>query len=458
MTEKKKMRRREFLKATGLAGLTLPAVKIVSRANNTEFLSSQEQYGSFLVKRNSKGDPVYKVDTSRYKRFLEKNTMFSRSHWDQKTMDMETQYRGTELQRIKNKDPGYSLLDYSFYHASWTGDNNIFYKWTSSRSRPGKALYDLPAWKPDDLSPREVTDIIKKAALFYGASMVGVAKLDERWVYSKAFYRRQERQDQQGPVEADIFFKDADEPVKLSENNQVIIPKSCKYVIAMVLEMDIDASEAAPTCIAAAATGNGYTRMAVTAGTLAQFIRGLGYMALPQGNDTSLSIPIAVDAGLGELGRHGLLITPKFGSRVRICKVFTDMPLIPDGPISFGVTEFCEICGKCAKHCPSGSIMEGPRTYKRRIFSNNPGVYKWPIDPFKCYQYWQENGTDCNTCIYVCPYNKPESWLHDAARTLIGFKSRSLNKIILELDNASGYGEENNPLKYWKKNNFIHIK
>jgi len=40
MTEKKKMRRREFLKATGLAGLTLPAVKIVSRANNTEFLSS----------------------------------------------------------------------------------------------------------------------------------------------------------------------------------------------------------------------------------------------------------------------------------------------------------------------------------------------------------------------------------------------------------------------------------
>ena len=71
---------------------------------------------------------------------------------------------------------------------------------------------------------------------------------------------------------------------------------------------------------------------------LAEFIRILGYKAIPMGNDTSLSIPLAIDAGLGELGRHGLLITPEYGPCVRLCKVFTDLPLEPDKPIQFGVT------------------------------------------------------------------------------------------------------------------------
>jgi len=66
--------------------------------------------------------------------------------------------------------------------------------------------------------------------------------------------------------------------------------------------------------------------MAFVATSLAEFIRLLGHDAIPAGNDMALSIPLAVDAGLGELGRNGLLITKEFGPRLRLCKVFTNLP------------------------------------------------------------------------------------------------------------------------------------
>jgi len=90
--------------------------------------------------------------------------------------------------------------------------------------------------------------------------------------------------------------------------------------------------------------------------------------------------------------------------------------------------------------------------------STNPGTLKWPINAFSCYRFWSENGTDCNTCIYVCPYNKPQSWLHDAARMIIGAKSKALNKAILGLDDACGYGKAGSAKDFWKKNSFMHIK
>ena len=74
--------------------------------------------------------------------------------------------------------------------------------------------------------------------------------------------------------------------------------------------------------------GQGYSMMVYTANLMAAFIRGLGYKAIPCGNDTALSIPLAMAAGLGEWSRMGLLVTEKFGPRVRLCKVFTDMPAI----------------------------------------------------------------------------------------------------------------------------------
>ncbi|NOR14270.1 MAG: reductive dehalogenase [Candidatus Aminicenantes bacterium] len=454
------MQRRDFLKAAGIAGISLPAVRTVTKTGRDEWLLSKEMYGGFTVKSESSIDSIFEIDELIYQRFDEKNTMFSRAHWDSKTQKMLDDLSGMEVRRIKNGDPGYTLVDYAFNLAAWTGSGiPNFYRWTAGSRQSGNAVFNLPALDPGDFSPWELTDIVKKAALFFGASLVGTTIMDPRWVYARAYYRSHERSSHQGPIGAEISIKDRDIPVKLSDNNQALIPKACRYVVALVYEMDPDASEVAPSCIAAAATASGYARMALTTGTLAAFIRNLGYQAIPMGNDTALSIPTAIEAGLGELGRNGLLVTPKYGSRIRISKLFTDLPLVPDKPIRFGVTEFCETCKKCAKFCPSGSITEGPRTQKAVNMSTNPGTLKWPINAFSCYQYWSENGTDCNTCIYVCPYNKPQSWLHDAARMMIGVKSRALNKVALELDDACGYGKAGSAEAYWKKTKpFMHIK
>ena len=99
----------------------------------------------------------------------------------------------------------------------------------------------------------------------------------------------------------------------------------------------------------------GYSRMAITNAYMSKFIKTLGYEAMScSTNDVAITIPMAMQAGLGDLGRHGLLMTPEFGSAVRISKVLTALPLIPDTPIDFGMTEFCRVCEACADKCPGG--------------------------------------------------------------------------------------------------------
>lgn len=50
--------------------------------------------------------------------------------------------------------------------------------------------------------------------------------------------------------------------------------------------------------------------------------------------------------------------------------------------------------------------MEENPSFQPACKSNNPGVLKWYVDAEKCYEFWCDNGTDCSTCIAVCPYNK----------------------------------------------------
>ena len=90
--------------------------------------------------------------------------------------------------------------------------------------------------------------------------------------------------------------------------------------------------------------------------------------------------------------------------------------------------------------------------------SNNPGVLKWSINPEKCYLSWEAHGSGCGMCIRVCPFNKPEGWLHDATRILIGAKVGSLDNLLVNLDDASGYGTPEPKFGFWDSTNFIHIK
>ncbi len=122
------------------------------------------------------------------------------------------------------------------------------------------------------------------------------------------------------------------------EAYEIDIPDEYQYVINMAVPMDYRYYKYAPTFSCGGTTGLGYSKMAFTAGLMAQFVRQLGYKAIPSGNHTALSVPFAVQAGLRELGRNGILITPQLGPRVRLCQIFTNLPMAVDQPIEFGVT------------------------------------------------------------------------------------------------------------------------
>jgi len=180
-----------------------------------------------------------------------------------------------------------------------------------------------------------------------------------------------------------------------------------------------------------------------------RFVRGLGYHAVPCGNDTAISVPIAIQAGLGHVGRHGRLITWDRGPLVRICKVLTDLPLPTSPEAPRGIIEFCEACKKCAKHCLSKAIPHGPRTWEGHGDSNNPGVYKWYCDAVKCLDYWDEAGNGCNNCFRVCSFTKPPGVVHDIIKWFIR-NILPLNRLWVWADDAMGYGEMSDPRKYWE--------
>ncbi len=69
-----------------------------------------------------------------------------------------------------------------------------------------------------------------------------------------------------------------------------------------------------------------------------------------------IHIPIAVEAGLGELARNGNVITRKYGLRIRLGTVTTDLPLAIDSPVDIGVQAMCTDCNKCAINCPAQCI------------------------------------------------------------------------------------------------------
>jgi len=135
---------------------------------------------------------------------------------------------------------------------------------------------------------------------------------------------------------------------------------------------------------------------------LANWIRSQGYSAQPYPGPTAsalLLIPPAIDSGLGELGKHGSIISRQFGSGVRLAGVTTDMPLVATAPDRFGGDEFCKTCQVCTRACPPGAIAEHKQMVR--------GVERWYVDFDKCIPYFAE-AAGCAICIADCPWTRPD--------------------------------------------------
>jgi epoxyqueuosine reductase len=316
------------------------------------------------------------IDPNIHRRFDERRTIFSRMHWDRKASFYEVAYRGGAAEKIAQGISGYSHLDFARVLASWTVHDSFLraFSWR----RTGEADPSLATLERLAVSdPLTLTAQVKDTARLFGADLVGVCNVDERWIYS---------------------HNRSGDPIE--------IPAACDRAIVMAIAMDRPSVGTSPQYLSAAATGVGYSKMAFTIACMAEFLRNLRYTAIPMGNDTALSVPLAIQAGLGQMGRNGLLTTQEFGSCVRLCKVFTDLPLVPDEPIDFGLPEFCKTCRRCADACEPGAISqhEDP-TFDVACPSNNPGIRRWAVNADKCYEFWAENTAACSNCIVACPYS-----------------------------------------------------
>ena len=144
-----------------------------------------------------------------------------------------------------------------------------------------------------------------------------------------------------------------------------------------------------------------YNRGTRAARAIANFIQEKGYSARPHGGPTAgpmLLIPAAIEAGMGELGKHGSIINRQFGSSLRLAGVLTDMPLVANMPDTFGADDFCTSCQICTNACPPDAI--------NREKSPVRGIEKWYVDFDKCIPYFNET-QGCGICITACPWSTP---------------------------------------------------
>ena len=123
--------------------------------------------------------------------------------------------------------------------------------------------------------------------------------------------------------------------------------------------------------------------------------------------------------------------------------VTTDLPLVPDKPIDFGLQDFCSKCRKCARECPAQAIPFGDK-----VLYN--GYETWKPDVEKCTKYRVTNlkGSACGRCMKMCPWNKEGLLAHRLAMWA-AIKLPFARRFLIWLDDALGYGRRNPVKKWW---------
>ena len=172
--------------------------------------------------------------------------------------------------------------------------------------------------------------------------------------------------------------------------------RSVAYTHAIVLIMEIPKApiDAAPSPETQAIGIITYRQMGDITNRLADYLRERGYAA-EAGHPAigpALYPPLAIKAGLGNGGRHGLLITPEFGPRQRISAIFTSIGNLPvtDSNEHAWTRSFCATCGNCIRKCPGKAIFKKPVMHEDGRLSH--------IDGDKC--------ISCTLCLKECSFNK----------------------------------------------------
>ncbi len=131
-------------------------------------------------------------------------------------------------------------------------------------------------------------------------------------------------------------------------------------------------------------------------------MRKKGYNAQPDppvGGSTYFPL-LAQKAGLGYIGKHGLLISERNGPAQRIAAIYTDLELpYTDSEVEkySWIPEFCKVCNRCVHTCPANAIYPEPKVL--------PGGRKQYVDYTKCVVVFSRT-LGCGVCIKECTFFK----------------------------------------------------
>ena len=273
-----------------------------------------------------------------------------------------------------------------------------------------------PQQAPLPTDPVLLTEHIKRLGYFFRADIIGVCELPQYAVYS---------------------YNLAGEKVELNH----------KYAITIVIDQDYETmlGSTGYDWISGSQSFIGYSNCAFISCMIAHYIRKLGYPARAHHafNYQVLLVPLLLLSGIGELSRAGIVLNPFLGTRFKAAVVTTDLPLVPDKPVDFGLQEFCRVCLKCADECHSSSISRGDKTLEN-------GYENWRFDAERCTMFRAMNthGSSCGRCIKVCPWNKPGGWTHDVVRWMAK-NTPFLDRFLVRMDSLWGYGRADPRYRWW---------
>ena len=266
---------------------------------------------------------------------------------------------------------------------------------------------------------------IKETAYFLRADAVGICELPPYAVYTNKFPKG--------------------DPIELNH----------RYAIGILVDQDYRTAHATTghDWISNSMSFMSYTASGFIACILADYIRRLGYPARAHHalNYQVVLPPILLWAGLGEMSRIGdCVVHPFLGPRFKAAVVTTDLPLVPDKPIDFGLQDFCSKCKKCARECPSRAL-----SYEGKVMHN--GYEHWQTDIRKCttMRVGNQQGSCCGTCITVCPWNKPYTPFHRA----VGWAMRHsglARSLAIRGDDFMGYGKPHPEEQWWLDLEDVH--
>ncbi|MFW9787434.1 MAG: 4Fe-4S dicluster domain-containing protein [Candidatus Thorarchaeota archaeon] len=197
-----------------------------------------------------------------------------------------------------------------------------------------------------------------------------------------------------------------------------------KYAIVVGQEMKKDKIDYAPDYRAGKEVMRVYGSLGLVVNDIAKWLRKKGVRCQsnhPLGGLTNTTT-LAGKAGMGWQGMNGLLITPKFGQRIRLAPVFVEHKYFEytDNRDHDWIENYCKLCRRCEKECPQQAI------YSEKIVRmvDVPGIGQWKtcIDRDKCFDFfWKTLG--CSVCVKVCPFSKSEA-AYDRLKA-VGEKNRT---------------------------------